>query len=122
MRVSVSAAQADAFYTEVLREGVVWGVKDAGGFPAPLGADGVRAMPFWSLRSRAERILEAVPAYAEFEPVEIPLADWRTRWLPDLGSKGARIGLNWSGMKATGYDIEPDAVEQALASRETPHP
>jgi len=82
---------------EALREGLVRGIKDAGGFPAPLAADGIRAMPFWSLKSRVDRIIETVPDYAGFEPVEIPLAVWRTLWLPDLSDKGARIGLNWAG-------------------------
>jgi Protein of unknown function (DUF2750) len=86
----------------------LWGIKDAAGFPAPKAADGVRAMPFWSLKSRAERVIETVPPYAGFEPVEIPLTDWRSRWLPDLADKGARIGLNWSGMRATGDDVESD--------------
>ena len=79
-------------------------------------------MPFWSLRSRAERAIDAVPAYAGFEPVAIPLADWRARWLPDLADKGADIGLNWSGTRATGYDLGPEAVEQSLAAREAPRP
>ena len=95
--MTTSAAQSSAFYVEALREGLVWGIKDAGGFPAPLAADGIRAMPFWSLKSRVDRIIETVPDYAGFEPVEIPLAVWRTLWLPDLSDKGARIGLNWAG-------------------------
>ena len=117
--MSTSAAQSAEFYVEALREGRVWGIKDGAGFPAPKNADGVRAMPFWSLQSRAERIIETVSAYTGFEPVEISLADWRSRWLPDLAVKGAHIGLNWSGTRATGYDIEPDAVERNLAAHES---
>jgi hypothetical protein len=30
-------------------------------------------MPFWSKRSRAERVVATVEAYAGFEPVEIDL-------------------------------------------------
>jgi hypothetical protein len=44
--MSTSAAQAAAFYTEVVREGSVWTIRDAGGYPAPQTVDGNRAQPF----------------------------------------------------------------------------
>ena len=75
-------------------------------------------MPFWSLQSRAERTVESVPAYGGFEVVSIPLHEWRSRWLPGLRRDGVRAGLNWSGQNATGYNVEPDAVEENLAARE----
>ena len=33
--MSASAAQADAFYREALEHQLVWGIRDADGFPAP---------------------------------------------------------------------------------------
>jgi hypothetical protein len=114
--MSTSAAQADAFYTEALSHQTVWTIRDSRGFPAPEGSDG-RAMPFWSLESRAERVLESVPAYGGFEIVAIPLYEWRSRWLPGLRRDCVRVGLNWSGQNATGYDVESDAVEDNLAAR-----
>ena len=57
--MSTSALQADAFYEEVLREGAVWTIRDAGGYPSPNAADGGRAMPFWSLQTRAELLKRA---------------------------------------------------------------
>jgi hypothetical protein len=68
--VHTAAAQADALYSEVLESGTVWTLRDAGGFPAPMNGDGQRSMPFWSLRSRVERVIAAVPAYASFEVVD----------------------------------------------------
>jgi hypothetical protein len=115
--VSISAAQADAFYRESLEAGEVWGVQDASGFPAPETVDGGRAMPFWSKRSRAERVVATVPAYAGFEVVSIPLDAFRERWLPGLGRDGLLVGLNWSGDRATGYDVEPASVEASFAAR-----
>lgn len=116
--MSISGAHADAFFQEVLREGQVWAIRDSGGIPAPRGTDGVRAMPFWSLASRAEKIIGAVDAYAGFETVGIPLNEWRSRWLPGLERDGLLLGLNWSGARATGYDVEPASVMASLAARE----
>lgn len=115
--MTISAAQADAFYREAAEAGEVWSVTDAGGFPAPHGTDGARAMPFWSKRSRAERVVAAVPAYAGFEVVAIPLDVFRQRWLPGLARDGLLVGLNWSGNRATGYDVETGGVEAAFAVR-----
>ena len=81
-----------------------------------MNGDGVRAMPFWSLRSRVEKVIENVPAYAGFTAVEIPLPEWRERWLPRTGNDGLLIGINWSGERATGFDVDPREVEAALAA------
>lgn len=113
--MSVSAAQAAAFYEEVAAEGMVWTIRDAGGVPVPRNGSGVRAMPFWSKRSRAERIIESVEAYQGFHVQEIPLDEFRERWLPGLAEDGHRAGINWSGQRATGYDIEPDEVVARLS-------
>lgn len=116
--MTVAAAQAAAFYTEALAGGVVWAIEDDGGVPAPKTSDGRRAMPFWSKSSRVERIIASVPAYAGFRPLEIPLAVWRERWLPGATRDGLLVGLNWSGERATGYDVEPSEAEASLAARE----
>ncbi|WP_238476240.1 DUF2750 domain-containing protein [Agromyces mariniharenae] len=115
----MSAAQADAFYREVLTSRTVWTVRDADGFPAPMTPTGQRAQPFWSKQSRAQRIVDAVPAYAEMEIVEIPLVDWRERWLPGLERDGLLVGINWSGRNATGYDRSPADVLRILDTRDS---
>ncbi len=115
--VSISAAHADAFYAESSDAGEVWTVRDDSGFPAPETADGVRAMPFWSKRSRAERVVSGVPAYAGFKVVAVPLDVFRQRWLPGLARDGLLVGLNWSGDQATGYDVDPGGVEAAFTAR-----
>ncbi len=115
--VSVSAAHADAFYAETLAAGEVWSVRDSGGVPAPVNSGDQRAMPFWSKRSRAERVTQTVQAFAEFELFAIPLDEWRGRWLPGLRRDGLLVGLNWSGTRASGYDVTPDEVEESLAAR-----
>ncbi len=113
----ISAAHADAFYVESSEAGEVWTVRDGRGFPAP-EANGARTMPFWSKRPRPERVVATVPAYAGFEVVAIALDVVRSRWLPGLVRDGLLVGLNCSGDRATGYDVEPANVEAAFAARE----
>lgn len=78
-------------------------------------------MPFWSLRSRAEKVISSISAYSAFEVEGIPLAVWRTRWIDGLDRDGILVGLNWSGVRATGYDMRPLEVRRRLeASEGTP--
>jgi hypothetical protein len=74
-------------------------------------------MPFWSLRSRAERIVADVSAYTGFDIVSILVDEWRERWLPGLIRDGLRVGLDWSGDSATGYEVAPADVEATLAAK-----
>ena len=76
-------------------------------------------MPFWSAKRRAELIVAEVDAYQGFSVVAVPLAEWRARWLPGLRKDGLRVGLNWSGDRATGHDLEPSDVELTLSRRES---
>ncbi|GAA5026389.1 DUF2750 domain-containing protein [Actinopolymorpha pittospori] len=115
--MSVAAAQASAFYEEFLTNGQVFALRDDAGFPAPLNSEGVRAMPFWSKRSRAEKIIANVPAYSGMEPVEIPGQDWLEKWLPGLEKDGLLVGLNWSGVRAIGYDLTVADVQRNLDAR-----
>lgn len=109
-----SASQAAAFYREVARTKRLWTIKDEGGFPAPLTSEGCRAQPFWSSLSRVERIIASVPAYAGFEAVELAWEEFRDRWVPGLTQDGLKVGVNWSGSRARGYDIEPERVQQSV--------
>jgi hypothetical protein len=76
-------------------------------------------MPFWSTERRAQRVIDSVAAYRGFEVVALPLEQWRSRWLRGLKSDDLLVGLNWSGTRATGYDVDPDDVEHNLSSRGT---
>lgn len=116
--MTISAAQTDAFYAEALEAGEVWTLRDADGYPAPLGTADARAMPFWSRPSRVQHIIDNIPAYRAFEPTSVSLSDWRSRWLPGLAKDGLLVGLNWSGGTATGYDVASEDVERNLAARQ----
>lgn len=112
--MSNAASHATAFYRQVAAEGKVWTIRDAGGIPSPLNSEGKRSMPFWSSPSRVEIVISSVPAYSGFEPVELPWELFRDHWLPGLARDGLLVGVNWSGPKAKGYDLEPDTVRHAI--------
>jgi len=64
----------------------------------------------WSLRSRAERVVKTVPAYAGFEVVELPWDEFASYWVTGLKRDRVLVGVNWSGACANGYDIPADDV------------
>lgn len=117
-----SASQASAFYRDVAKHERVWTIRDAGGIPAPVGDRDLRVMPFWSSLQRVNRVVSQAPAYSAFAPVELSWVEFRDRWLPGLARDGLLVGINWSGPRARGYDVEPavvrEAVEAAIARRE----
>jgi len=112
--MSSAASQASEFYREVARTGVLWTIRDAGGFPAPMNGEGKHAQPFWSSRSRAEKVVATVAAYKEFAPFEIAWADFVERWVPSLTRDRILAGVNWSGPRATGYDIEAVQLQKSV--------
>lgn len=113
--MSTSAAQESAFYKEVLENNTVFTIRDKDGYPAPYSnPNEERAMPFWSLQSRAEKIIASVPAYTDFEPVEISLQEFKEKWLPGLEKDQLLVGINWSGDTAHGYDETPEEVLKYL--------
>lgn len=108
--MTTSSLHAAAFYKEITENKKLYTVKDKNGHPSPLNLSGKRAMPFWSSRSRTEKIIEKVKDYNNFEVNEISLNEFRERWLPGLEKDSLLVGINWSGDIATGYDIEPNEV------------
>jgi hypothetical protein len=114
--MSISAINADAFISQALEGGQVWGIRDKGGFPTSTNASGEMAMPFWSSEKAAKAVIDTVPAYRDFEPTPIKLSEFVNRWLPGLKSDGLYCGLNWSGKSATGYDMTPSDVSARLTA------
>lgn len=116
-----SASQAAAFYREVAANQKLWTIRDAGGIPTPSNSDGQRAMPFWSSVSRVQSFVASVSAYAAFEPVEMPWRDFTSRWAPGLERDELRVGVNWSGERATGFDVAPADVVRNVESAHLRH-
>ena len=112
--MSQAASQAWAFYRDVAKNRKVWTIRDAGGYPCPTTSDGKRAQPFWSSVSRVERIIKTVPAYAGFQPEEISWEIFCSKWVPGLTRDNMLAGVNWSGQRAVGYDMEAERLRQCV--------
>jgi hypothetical protein len=108
--MSIAGAHATQFFEEIVATGNVWSVRDDAGFPTSTNASGEAAMPFWSSERRALKIIAGVAAYQNFVPARLALDTFRSRWLPGLERDGLRVGINWSGDRATGYDMVPRDV------------
>lgn len=112
--MSQASAQYRGFIKEILQHQKVWAIKDEQGFPSFTNLSGETTMPFWSLKSRAEKIIKNVPEYNEFQIHEITLDDFLIRWLTGLEGDGLYVGGNWSGKRATGYDLKPKEVFERI--------
>ena len=110
--MSQSASQAVQFYREVAEIRKLYTIRDKDGFPAPKNPEDKRSQPFWSSKARVEKIIKNVQAYSGFEVVELTWDIFTERWVPGLTNDGILVGVNWSGEKATGYDIEPKEVKE----------
>ncbi len=113
-RLTTPAAEASAFFREVARDGIVWTLRDRGGLPAPTRPDHRRVQPFWSSRARAVRCAVVADGFGGFEPVMISWQEFRDGWLPGFDRDGMLVGVNWSGSRAMGYDLEPAIVRERV--------
>ncbi|MBA8831411.1 DUF2750 domain-containing protein [Rhizobium leguminosarum] len=117
--MSLAAAHTHAFFNEVTQSGFVWTIRDEAGFPTSTNQSNEAAMPFWSSEIRARRIIDQVPAYRGFTPHKLPVKVFLDRWLQGLEQDNLRVGINWSGVSATGFDIAPADVRRRLHSAST---
>jgi DNA invertase Pin-like site-specific DNA recombinase len=105
-----------SFYSEIAEQQIVWAIRDKDGFPTST-VNGKRAMPFWSSKERAEAVIKESPRYAGSEPYAITWANFREMWLVGMERDGIQVGINWTGAKAVGYDLDPRAVSIEIGSR-----
>jgi len=114
--MTISSLHATAFFSEIVKNNFVWTVKDENGFPAPVSANRIRSLPFWSSYNRVCKIISIVPAYKVFTPHQISLNEFINDWLPSLEKDKMNVGINWSGKKAVGYDMNPKDVLSRIKS------
>jgi hypothetical protein len=60
----------------------------------------------------AERL--SLPLIAKDTIKEALMKTFLDSWLPAFEADGIRVGVNWSGARATGYAIEPSSIRTAL--------
>ncbi|WP_061248662.1 DUF2750 domain-containing protein [Leptospira noguchii] len=109
-----SSAQFHQFFIEIKKHKKVWTLCDESGFPSPITISGKRSMPFWSSLNRVQTVINHVDVYFLFKAYEISFQDFIDRWLPGLKNDNLLVGINWTGFKATGYDLEPEEVFKYL--------
>ncbi|MBB2754999.1 UNVERIFIED_ORG: hypothetical protein GGI57_005737 [Rhizobium aethiopicum] len=112
--MSIASAQTAKFFREIIAYGVLWSIRDDGGFPTSKSPEGQTVMPFWSSESRAQKIINNVVAYRGFQTYQLSLSEFMERWIPGLERDGLAVGINWSGVHATGYDMTPDNVRNRI--------
>jgi hypothetical protein len=77
--MSTAAAQAERFFSEVIAHGIVWSIQDDEGFPTSTNLDGQTAMPFWSLESRAQKVIDNAITYSGFRTCRLELSEFLDR-------------------------------------------
>jgi hypothetical protein len=111
--MSTGALHATAFYEDLVKTRAVFTFVDDDSFLVyRIGA--AEVVPFWSTRSRLERVCELHPKYCAYAMEKIPLSDFLEKTLPLLAEDGARVGVNWSGPRLSGYDISVDDVRRNI--------
>ncbi|MFC8190410.1 DUF2750 domain-containing protein [Cellulomonas sp. NPDC057328] len=108
-------AGVGAFCAAAVAAGCVWVLRDADGYVTVAAAEGGRAaMPFWSSRALAATVTRRAPAQHRLVPEPVDLEAFLGRWLPGLGRDGLRVGVDWSGVRARGPEVEPHELAGAL--------
>jgi hypothetical protein len=74
----------------------------------------VRVQPFWSSRSRVERIVKSSRAYRGFTPVALKLRQPPIAEIDPRELDGMDLGENRSGPNVSGYDLPPSVVREAI--------
>ena len=110
--MSIAAAQYAKFLEQAVSEGRVFTFTQSDEYLVFRVHDR-EVIPFWSSRSRMEKTQEEHTKYQKYLIAEMKLDEF-TNWLPKLGEDRISIGVNWSGKKLTGYDIEAGSLLEGL--------
>jgi len=112
--MSIAAAHAHNFFSDVVKNNALWTIRDDAGFPTSTNPSSETSMPFWSSEDRAQRIIDNVLAYRGFTTHRLALSEFLERWLVGLERDGLMVGINWSGTHVSGYDYSPSDVRNRL--------
>ena len=114
-----ASLQAIAFCREVLASGEVFLIEDDLRRPVtwPL-ADNQHARPVWSSRRRVASMLDGPLAGPGLVISPHTWTEYRDEILPRIAEAGLLVGLNWSGPRARGYNLEPVDVVARIEAYE----
>jgi hypothetical protein len=116
--MSVAAAQASAFYEQVVAAGSVFTFVEDGSYLV-FPVNGKDVVPFWSSRSRIETVQRAHPRYAAYAISEESLKQFLEKTLDQLEEENINVGVNWSGERSTGYDISAADVKRNICHHQS---
>lgn len=102
--MSIAAAQSSQFVPQAQAAQSVFTFTSSGGDYLVFRVRDFDTIPFWSTRSRLERICQLHPKYRTYVKVELSLERFLA-WLPQLAADRMHIGINWSGKRLTGYNV-----------------
>lgn len=113
--MSISAAQYAKFNYEVAEIRKVFTLT-AQGELLIYPVKGQDVVPFWSSRSRLEKIQSTHPKYQGYQITEYSWSEFDS-WLRQLEEDGIHVGVNWSGERLTGYNVAVHELRAALEYR-----
>jgi hypothetical protein len=118
--MTVAAAQASKFYEQVALEGKVFTfMEDESFLVFPM--KGTEVVPFWSSRTRLDKIQKMHPKYKAYVVSELSLLEFLTKTLQQLEEENINVGVNWSGSRLVGYDISVNELRTNIAYWQSKH-
>jgi hypothetical protein len=109
------SARVDEFFREVAASGELFAVEHEGRGPVDFHlAGGTHARVFWSARSRALAMVEGPLRRSGLVIVTHHWPEFRDAIVPELKARDLLVGVNWSGVRARGGNLEPDTVVQGV--------
>ena len=113
--MSVAALQYDKFCSEVaVKQRTYTFTSDDGLLVYPVS--GTEVIPFWSSKSRLERIALAHEKYQKYEITEYSLGKF-FELLSRFEADGIHVGVNWAGARLTGYNVPSSNLRASLNHR-----
>ncbi len=110
--MSIAAAQYDKFKKQIIKEGKVYSFTQDDEYLVYPMAD-KEVIPFWSSKDRLQQIQERYPKYQGYAITELTFDEFY-KWLPTLKDDNVSIGVNWSGERLIGYDVDADELVKSL--------
>lgn len=111
--MSIAAAQASAFYEQVAKDRLVFTFTDDADYLV-FPIQGKEVVPFWSSRSRMDKVQADHPKYSSYSISEIPLTEFLDSVLAQLRDERISVGVNWSGARLAGFDVLPEDVQRNI--------